>query len=870
MKLRWFGRRDPDLRDEISEHVEMETQANMERGLSPTDARAAAIRTFGNPGVTRETVREERPLFHLEAIFQDLRYSLRMLRRNALLAAAIVVTLTVGIGLNASVFTVMNALLFRPRVQVDPASFVSLYLLHTNKNKPVQTGNNASIQEYFALRDGGKVLSGLAATFRVATTYGPQNSTPARATLVSCNFFSIYGLDRALMGRLFLPEECATPGAAPITVVTEDFWKFQLGADPATIGKLIYIGGNLYTVIGVAPANFTDALTDGSSFWIPYTMQPQFGGTNLFAQTGTPWLSLNGRLRAGRNRSEAQAEMNALASRADALVPGQNTHVIATDGSLLAAPGTAARSLLITTAVLGSVLIIVLIVCANVSTLLLSRAASRKREIAIRLALGAGSRRLIRMLMAESILMAGVAGVLSLFLAYKMPAVWASQFLDGPASFSLKPDWHVFVYLAAMTLFVGVLSGIAPAMESLKVDLNSALKGEAGFFAGVRRKWSAQNWLVGTQVSLGLVLLVAAAIFIHATILLSNNDPGYETNHVLATALGDRGAPRNRVSQIRVEIQRIAALPGVQSVGYAANLTSTGPPVQVSLPGAGAVSAHASFTNVVSPSYFDTLGVPILLGRSFTDSETSSIPTVPLAVVSQKFAQTFWPSDSPIGKQFQDDQGHLFEVIGVARDTKPGALFDAGPQYYRAAPPALNQLLLVRFTGEARPVQDAVRSIIYEESRGFMANPQTVQVFIDQAATELWSVTQFALILGGISILLAVVGIYAVVSFAVSQRTRELGVRMALGASRRDIVRHVFSSIASPIFAGILVGAALTVGMMALLAKMFANAPSFVNTHDQVGSLVALGVFLVVAAAAVYGPARRASRLDPVQALRKE
>jgi predicted permease len=872
MKLRWFGRRDPDLRDEILEHIEIETQENIERGLSPAEARAAAMRKFGNAGVARESVREERPMFRLEIFFQDLRYALRMLRRNALLAAAVVLTLTIGIGLNASVFTVMNALLFRPRVQNDPASFVTIYVQHTNTNKTLRPGSTASIQEYNAFR-AASTLSGLAATLRVGTTFGPENSTTARATLVSCNFFSIYGLDRALMGRLFLPEECATPGSAPVAVVTETLWRFHLGADPAAIGKTIYIGGYPYTLVGVAPANFSDALTDGTSFWIPFTMQAQFGGANLFQQSATPWLSLNGRLSPGRTRTEAQTELNGLAARQDALVLGHKTIVIATDGSILSAPGIGSRAFLITVGVLTPVMMILLLVCANVSTLLLSRATARKREIAIRLALGAGSGRLLRMLLTESLLLSGLSGVISVFLAYRMPAVWASQFLEESSSFSLKPDWRVFIFVAGMTLFAGVLSGIAPAMESLKVDLNSSLKGEAGFFAGARRKWRSQDWLVGTQVALGLVLMVGAAIFIRATIRLAHNDPGYETRHVIASSMSGkaiRATSQEFASQYRTEMQRIAALPGVQSVGYASNVAGAGPQVQVSLPGIGAASTHGSFFNDVSPSYFQTLGIPILRGRTFTESEANSVPPAPVAVVSQKFVQALWPVDDPLGKQFQDEQGRAFEVIGVARDTKPGALFDADLQFYRVVPPGGQEDLLVRFTGDARPVQDAVRAIVYEESHGYMANPQTVQTLIDQAGDELWIVTEFALILGGISILLAVIGIYSVVAFGVSQRTRELGVRMALGATRGDIVRYVFSSGVKPIFAGMLAGAALTIGMMVLLAKMFANAPSFVNTHDPIASLVAAVLFLVVAAVAIYGPARRASRLDPVRALRYE
>jgi predicted permease len=677
------------------------------------------------------------------------------------------------------------------------------------------------------------------------------------------------------MGRLLEPEDCSE--ARPVVVLSYRLWRDRFESDPQVIGKVAHYNGQPVTVVGVAP-EFAGGV-DQAKAWFPYTLETYLKlGANLLKPSEVAWLNVGGHLNPGFSREAAAAELRLLASQQDRLHPGRNSTVVVTDGSTIQVPGLRDRSIWIFSLIMGILTILVLIICTNVATLLLARAAARRQEIAVRLALGASRMRLVRMLMTETLLLASVAGLASLYFTYHLPGALMNWLSDNGANnlyvdFSLAPDWRVFVYLMLVTLFAATLAGLAPAFQSLKVNLSDSLKGRQSAIAGGSR---LRGLLIGAQAALSFVLLFGAWLAVYNIQKLSGADPGFETRHALITQMypRDRSAEQGSWPARRLMItRRLEALPGVQSVAYASRRLFAYGNMKFDIQVPGQATRQAAI-NWVSPNFFDTLGIPIVSGRAFGDGDPSCGMGGCPVVVSQKFAREFWPNADPVGKTFRDFQNNAMEVVGVARDVSTqrfGAPDD--PAIYAKwnpnAGPEVHQPF-VRFLGDEAAIAHAVSGAVHDTAPEISVRVKTIQEVIDGSIEFLGKLGRLVTLLGVIAIVLTVIGVYGVVSFAVAQRTREIGVRIALGARKTHIYGAVLGSSGRPVALGLLIGLGLTMAAASALSQILRYAPYAVNVHSPINYAITAILLATVALAAMLIPARRATKVDPMVALRCE
>jgi predicted permease len=824
-----------------------------------------------------ERVGRRHPLQWLGSALEDVRYGLRLIRRNRVLSGVVVLTLTLGIGMNVSVLGVLNAIALRARVE-KPETFFRVFPEDRGGGMAGRSDRAAtravSHTEYLAYRNGSRTVSQLVAWSFTEVNLGKDDRTEMGALLVSCNFFSVDGPERARYGRLFLPGECSTPGQAPVAVLSEETWRSRFGGNPRLIGGTISINGRAFTVVGIAP-NSTGAWARHAGVWLPYTVQPYLEPQrSLFVESDPVWLWLAGRLAPGFSRREVQAELSLLARQQDRLHPGRNTGMRVTDGSRIREPGMGSRAFWMVGLIMGAVSLVLLISCANVTTLLLSRAASRQQEIAVRLALGAARGRLLRMLLTESLLLAAAAGLASIYIAYHVPELLMQFLTKQPPEFSLSPDWRIFAYIAGVVLVTGCLAGLAPALGSLRVDLAASLKGQGSLFGSSASPSWLRGFLVSAQVALSLVLLVEAGVFGRAQYRNFGTDPGYETRKVLVARLRFPAGNSRAASgaTFRQVAERVESLPEVRSIAYANNIPFLGQLTMDMRPsGQEPGAARPVDLNGASPKYFETLGIPIVQGREFRDSDMATGGSAVPVIVSETLASRYYPNQDPIGKRLELVQGSM-QVIGVARDVNRTSYGGTGnPVAYWLGPPSGQQtFLLVRFEGAGQAAADAVRVAVREVDPELVVVPRSLQAGIDEDASNLWNVVVLVEILGSVAVLLALTGIYGVVAFTVTQKARDLGIRVALGAQRTDIIREVAWCGAKPVVRGLLAGLGLSLAGAGVLRQAFQSAQFRLETGDPLvyaGAVVLLGLASFLA---MSGPARRAALADPLSTLRCE
>jgi predicted permease len=805
-----------------------------------------------------------------------------------------VLTLAVGIGLNTGVFAVLDGLMFRPQIEKDPSSFVQVLSRYSGWYPTEDLFQEFTALDYQAMRDQTRSLSILAAWHGNRATIEGETQ-PTSVILVTCNFFSLYGLERPKLGRLLLPEECSSPGGVPVAVISEELWRQRFSSDLGIIGKPIRLNRHAYVVVGVVPAHFSGRL-EGPGIWIPYTMQPEFWhGHDAFSKSdwyGWAWLTVEGRLKPGYSRSDAQAELGLIVGQQDRLYPGskddrafpgRKTTVVVTNGSIIEQPRVRPFAVLVIPLILGPLLLVLLIACANVTMLLLSRAVARRSEIAIRLALGAGRIRLLRMLALEGLIVAGAAGAISLFLAFEIPEAF-QWFIPDAIKFQPRPDLTVFAYLAGVTFFAGCIAGLAPATESLRLDLVTALKGKEGASTA---KSQIREILIVTQVAMTFVLLAGATLFIRIQLDITSVDPGFETRHVFLVNEeypGPDVGPGVTLQHYRDSIvsffgmldQRVRALPGVVSVAYVQAMPFVRPETQeIRLPNQAKGNGHQASLDVVSANFFETLGVPIVRGRAFQSSDVtteSHLPAeetdyeghafAPVGVISQAFARTFWPGQDPLGKVVEwGDPVRRVQILGVARDTKSEefGMLD-GPRLYVLMNYDFGGPLLVRFTGDAGLLAPEIEKAVQSVDVGQIVVPRTLRSILEEDAKDMSTLTDIALFLACLAIVLSVIGIYAVVTFSMSQRTRELGIRMVLGATKGRIVGPVLASGARQIGVGMLFGLLLALPGSWALAKLLKRAPFHISVFDFGVFGMAAALLTAVALAAMLISRRDAPR----------
>ncbi len=817
-------------------------------------------------------------------LLQDLRYGVRQLWQSPGFTLTVVLTLALGIGVNTAIFSLFNALVLRPIPARDPASIVNVYRTVENQER----FGVFSYPEYRSEREHNSVFSGLAAFTgaQVTLTSGGEKSAAndagetLQAQLVSGNYFSVLGVGAA-PGRTFIAEEDQTPNSHPVVVLSHDLWQRRFQSDPNIVGSTLTLNSDSYTVVGIAPQGFSGTVPDPVDVWVPMMMQGKIRpGANLLEDRNDMSLQLVGRLKPGIRREQAQAEMTVLAEQF-AKSDGEKNHkvsVTVTEGEFLN-PQELSDVLPVAVLLMAAVGLVLLIACANVANLLLARGASRQREIGIRLSLGASRGRVVRQLLMESMLLALAGGAGGMILA-----LWIAELLLGSVhppgihrlGLDVKLDFRVLGYTLVLSIVSGLLCGLLPAMRSSKQDLAAAVKEEWRAFGQRISKSRLRGVLVVSQVAVSLILLVGAGLLVRALQKAQTLAPGFEMNNIVVVTadLQQRGYDAARAREFQRELtERLAALPGVKSTGLArtAPLGSSFAVTRIAVEGREEASASRSPLinfNTVSPGYFETLKIPIVRGRNFSSQDIAQEAKV--AVISESLARRYWPGEDPIGKRFNGGGNSAYrEVIGVAGDLRNVYLW-SGDEPYLYLPLSLaesaDMQFFVRTEGNAGPVMSAASEFARTIDSGLRVSTHRLD---ENLALWIWPSQMGALLsaaLGVFALLLASAGIYAVMAYAVTQRTREIGIRMALGSQNKDLLTLLLREGMRLVMIGIAIGLLASIALSRLLAK-------FLYGLSAVDGLAFAGVSVLlvsVALLACWIPARRAMRVDPMVALRYE
>jgi putative ABC transport system permease protein len=812
---------------------------------------------------------------------QDLKYAVRMLVKSPGFSLVAILSLALGIGANTAIFSLINAVLLRPLPVQDPQALV---LVSTNDQR--NPGNlPLSHLNFKDLRAQNAVFTDMASlSFNQMNYSHGQESEQIPVQVVTANFFSLLGAE-PVVGRGFRAEEEAQ--TTPVTVVSHGFWERSLGSDPAIVGKTLTLNRTPYTVVGVAPKNFAGVfLGGGPSVWIPMSrnvvVQPDWFET----RRGLFLFGL-ARLKPGVTVEQARANLKTVFANLEQAFPVDNKGRSATAVPLLEArlnPNGRGGNVLVqqSTVLMIVVGIVLLIACANIANLLLSRASKRRREVAIRLALGARRSRLIRQLMVESLLLSILGGIAGMGLAsWTLGAIVAAElplpFPIDPAALSLDP--RVLAFTAGLALLTGVLFGLAPALQASKPDVVPVLKNElvpsATGQRGVRALLSLRQVLVILQVALSLIALIAAGLFLRELRNSQRIDTGFETRGVLVmnfNLLREGYTPERGATFYDQIVERAASLPGVQGAAIAQSPPLAGGFARSVFPeGADTTTTGRILVqvNTVGLGYFQTIGIPIVRGRDFTRADTAMAPKV--VIVNQTMANQFWKGEEAIGKRFKFfGDADYTTVIGVARDSKYNGVAE-DPQNFIYQPLTQNYTaqatLHIRTAGDAASLANAVRGVTRELDPSLSVfNVRTLEEQVSNSLQPLSMNVLMLTVFGGLALMLATIGLYGVASYSVAQRTREIGVRMALGARPSNVVSLVLGQGMILVGIGLLLGLAVAYSAAGLMSSLVV----VVNPHDPFTFAVTAGVLGAVALLASYVPARRATRIDPLIALRTD
>src|SRR5579863_4714984 len=725
-RKRMLEQLDQDIRD----HHEKETQDNIDRGMSPEEARYAAMRRFGNVALVKEQTREVWSIAWLEQLAQDLRYGVRTLWRSPGLTVAAILAIALGIGVNVGIFSVLNGVALRLLPVPGAREIVSVnQILHYVGRGDRSIHNNSgwfSYSEYLDYRDHNHVFAGLVAYEPyVEATLADGNVRTIIGTAASCNYFDIL-MEHPAQGRSFVDSDCATRRENAVVVVSDDLWRGRFASDPSLIGKKIVLNRTAYTVIGVARPGFTGTEPFPSAFWVPVTMQEALEpGRNRLADDNMSWLAVVGRTRPGVTLEEVRADLGVIAGRVDQRHPGRTTSLAIRTATFFGSPEERQFVIPVASVILAAFALVLLIACANVTNLLLARASVRQREIALRLSIGAGRWRLVRQLLTESLLLSLAGGALGSGVAFwsftRVMRFVTDHFLPDwqTLAVNVAPNLHVLAYALLLTLFTGVAFGLVPALRSSRLDLSSSMSGDAAR-SGSGRKGGRflLNALVGLQVAVCTVLLLAAGLLLRGLYYAQTVDPGFEIKGVATTFLdlGRQGYDQAHATLFMKSFrERLRGLPGVMEVAQAecAPLSRDFSGGQFTVPGdTGTVFSEY---NHVAPDYFSLVGIPIVRGRAFMSEETHDASGI---IVTESTARRIWPEQDPLGKRLGEVSGREYTVIGVAKDAQVAHLGHPNENYlYFPAGPEDDgrSYVLVRyatgFTDVSKSIRDAAHSI---------------------------------------------------------------------------------------------------------------------------------------------------------------
>jgi predicted permease len=826
----------------------------------------------------------------METLLKDLRYGLRTLLRSPGFTVVALASLALGIGVNTAMFSIINSFVLARLPVERPDQLLSIYTTDT-KNPGNLPTSHLNAQDY---REKNDVFSGVLAYTYTALTWNDYESKQITAQVVSGNYFDVLGV-KAAQGRTFLAEEDVTPGTHPVVVLSYGFWQRSLGSDPAVVGRTLTLNRHNYTVVGVAAKDFigTDlgggpdpnggrGFSGGPDLWVPMMMheqvQPDF---DFYNHRRGLFLYLIGRLKPGVSVQQAQAGMLTLASQLAQEYPKDNQGRGVKLLPLLEArldPDGSGQLLLISGALMVAVGMVLLVACANVANLLLARAIARRKEIAIRLAMGASRKRLFRQLLTEGLLLSVLGGVAGFLLTFWTRDIIRS--LDLFSSGAYQPeaslDPKVLGFTMAITILSGLLSGLFPAMQASNPDLVLTLKGEPTMSIGSRLTFNLRKALVVAQIALCLVSLIVAGLFVRTLQNARATNTGFRTDNVMMMDIDLSREGYNEAQGVafnRQLTERLRALPGVQAVTVAFDRPFAGGfRRSVFIEGQEPTNAAGGTlvqTNSVGLNFFETLGIPLVQGRDFTDSDSAQAPKV--AVINQTMVKYFWPGQDAIGKRFKffgDDDYR--QVVGVVRDTKYNSLVEEPrPFIYLpllqdyASPVAFH----IRTATDAGGVVAAARNEVQALDRNLPIN--NVEMLGDRIDQSLGGQRKGVLLMtffGGLALLLATVGLYALMAYSVSQRTREIGIRMALGAQRWDVVKMVLKNAVRLVSVGVGIGLIGAFIVTHLLSSLLFG----VSAIDPATFVVASLLLVTVGVLASFIPARKATRIDPLLALRSE
>jgi predicted permease len=816
----------------------------------------------------------------MQTLWQDLRYGLRLLAKRPGFTLVAVITLALGIGANTAIFSLVNTVLLRPFPVAHPGELYSLSA--TGKGDAILA---FSYPDFIDYRDRNDTLAGIFAT-RIAPISLSRNGNNERVWgyLVSGNYFEVLGVD-AVQGRTFTADEDRARLAAPVAVLSYGCWQRRFGADPAVVGQDVLINGHSFKIIGITPEGFSGTeMIYTPEIWVPMMMQEWVEpGHTWLDNRGSHNIFTTGRLKPGVTPQQAEASLNVLAAQLGKEYPDTNEGVtiqLMPPGFII--PSIRGAFVSFTAILMATVALVLLIACTNLASLLLARATERRREIAIRLAIGAGRARLVRQLLTESALLALMGGALGLLLAkwiidlvvaFKPP-------LDVPVSLGLHVDWRVLVFSLLVSLITGIVFGLVPALQATNPDLVPALK-DASLQTGARRS-RLRSSLVVAQIALSLVLLIAAGLVLRSLGHLQTMNPGFEVDNGLKMSfdIDLQGYDRARGQQFyRQLIERVESVPGVRSASLTSlfplsiNYSSNAIFIEGQAPVRGADVPNAMVASV-GLKYCETMGIPMLAGRDFNDSDTDK--TTRVVVVNEAFAHRFFPEahslDEVIGKRFSFEslEGPFLQIAGVARDGKYWSIGEAPtPFVYSPLQQSYSSsvTMMVRTNGDPKALIGAIRSKVAELDATLPV--YDVKTLAEHLSFSLFPVRIVATLLasfGLLALLLAGVGIYGVTAYAVSQRTREVGIRMALGAGRGDILKLMLSHGLKLSSIGLGLGLAAAFALTRLMEAVLYGVSATDAVTFIIISLLLAGVALV----ACFVPARRATKVDPMIALRYE
>jgi predicted permease len=889
----WHGRQfDADLEEEIRLHLELREQDQMQAGLPPTEARHRALRQFGNEMSLREKSHMEWGWQWLEHLLQDVNYGLRAMLRSPGITLVALLSLALGIGANTAIFSLIDAVMLRSLPVKEPARLVL-----------VGDGSDCCVSDYFPnqilysypfyreMQKKNQVFSDFAAVFSMmsrvhGSVEGRTEAEPLNVQLVSGTYFSTLGV-QAYAGRTLTDEDDRIPDGNPVAVVSYRWWTRSLARDPSVLNRKVKIGSTIYTIVGVGPQEFFGTkVGESPDLWISLSMQkelpPYFDGygNNLIES-----LYLIGRLKSAVNMTEATANANLVYQQIlhgfpDAPLNQENLEKLKATRIELTRMATGLSELRTHFSeplkiLLVIVALVLLIACANIANLLLARSTARARELAVRQALGAGRARLIRQLLTESLVLALAGGAMGLafeagasHLLLRLASIGAD-----PLALDVSMNARLFFFALGVTVVTALLFGTIPAFCATKVQLTESLKEGRGI-TGAGAKSSLARSLVVTQIAFSMLLLVGAGMFLHSLVNLTSVDAGFNREHVLrlqtdATSLGYKEGVRLTQLYQQVE-ERVRALPGVRAASYSLftfNEGSWNNPVSVE----GYVSADSHrdvHHNVVGIDYFAVMGISLSAGRGFRPQDTATSPKV--AVISETMARTMFPPGSPVGHRYSRGRDKDIEVIGVVGDVKVNSLQEAPqPVDYYPYPQQAQMLndFEVRYSGSLDAVISAVRKGIHDVDPHLpISNVTTLNEQVGRSIADQRLVAQLSTFFGLLAVFLSCIGIYGVMSYVVTKRTNEIGIRMALGAQRTGVLWIVLREILMLAATGVAIGVPIALAADRLVSNMLFG----LKPGDPITLVCATSVLLVVATIAGYLPARRASRVDPIVALRYE